>query len=169
MLVSALPQEIIDRVIDELGYSIKKADLSRVALIARSFLHRTQFHLFRSIDVHPSHSYCFIQNSQDWDAFHTILFKSTIIKFHIRELFINNIIFYDKLLAEMVYRPNESYPCPMHPTNSTKSSPMRPINSTNSKQQHIVTPRILEKSFRRTISHIFYLLKPSISENRSTQ
>ena len=42
----------------------------------------------------------------------------------------------------------------MHPTNSTKSSPMRPINSTNSKQQHIVTPRILEKSFRRTISHI---------------
>ena len=42
----------------------------------------------------------------------------------------------------------------MHPTNSTKSSPMRPIEFTNSKQQHIVTPRILEKSFRRTISHI---------------
>lgn len=138
MPVSALPQEIIDRVIDELGYSTKKTDLSQVALIAHSFLHRTQFHLFRSIDVVPSHSLCIIQNSQDWNAFHTILFKSPTIKFCIREIFLNNIIYYDKLQVEL--DSQSSYPCPMHPTNS--------------KEHHIVTPRMMKKFFRRTMSHI---------------
>ena len=142
--LSTLPQEIIDRVIDELGYSTKKTDLTRVALIARSFLHRTQFHLFRSIDVDPSRSGCIIQNYQDWDAFLTILIKSPTIKFYIREIFLNN-IFYEKGYgrnSEFEVDPSHriSYPCPMH--------------SVNSKQHHVVTPRILERFSRRTISHI---------------
>ena len=110
-------------------------DLTRVALTARSFLHRTQFHLFQSIDVDPSRSHCIIQNSQNWDAFHTILLKSPTIKFYIQEIF----IFYEE-----GYRLHEvdhqiSYRCPMHSVYSKQRPHRNPHNIEEILPTHNVT------------------------------
>jgi len=67
--------------------------LSLVALTARVFLHQAQSHLFRSIKLEVS--YCTQQNSEDWDAFYAILLQSPDIKFYIREIFVNSLVFSD--------------------------------------------------------------------------
>ncbi|KAJ3710894.1 hypothetical protein DFJ43DRAFT_1009125 [Lentinula guzmanii] len=49
--MSDLPQEVIDRFIDELSNSIE--DLRNLSLVCRSWLRRARYHLFRSITLGP--------------------------------------------------------------------------------------------------------------------
>ncbi|KAJ3770123.1 hypothetical protein FB446DRAFT_790760 [Lentinula raphanica] len=49
--MSRPPQEIIDRIVDEFHGSF--ADLKALSLVARPWLHRTRYHLFRSLTLAP--------------------------------------------------------------------------------------------------------------------
>ncbi|KAJ3995814.1 hypothetical protein F5050DRAFT_1808306 [Lentinula boryana] len=49
--MSDLPQEVIDRIIDELSNSIE--DLRNLSLVCRPWLRRARYHLFRSITLGP--------------------------------------------------------------------------------------------------------------------
>ena len=106
----SLPQEIINLIVDAIG-ARNRADLSRVALTARVFLNQAQSHLFRSIKLELS--YCIKRYSKDWDAFNTILLQSLNIKFYIREIFVNRLVFSCESYHPKHLDP-QSWPCQHH-------------------------------------------------------
>ncbi|KIM37118.1 hypothetical protein M413DRAFT_31069 [Hebeloma cylindrosporum] len=106
---SRLPQEIINLVVDAISAG-NKAELSRVALTARVFLHQAQSQkLFRSVNLEVSH--CFKQIAADLDAFHAILLQSPNIKFYIREIFVNSLVFSETMDLEGTLP--RTFPCPV--------------------------------------------------------
>ena len=118
-----LPQEIIYLFVDAISAG-NRADLFRVALTACAFLQQAQSHLFRSIKVEVS--YCIQQTSKDWDAFHKLLLQSPNIKFYIREIFVNSLIFSHELYH---YTRPKSWPCPHH------AGPQK---------RHLLSPKLVE-------------------------
>jgi hypothetical protein len=140
-----LPQEIINHIVDAID-ARNRADLSRVALTAHIFLNQAQSHLFRSIKLEVS--YCIQQNSEDWDAFHTILLQSLNIKFYVREIFVNSLVF----SHESFHRTHPRlWPCPHH---------------AGSQKRHSLSPKIMEQFHIRNISHLFSII-PMLSRLRA--
>jgi len=127
-----LPQEIINLIVDATSANRNRADLSRIALTARAFLHQAQSRLFRSIKLEVS--YCIRQNSEDSDTFHTILLQSPNIKFHTREIFVNSLAFSHESYHRTHPKP---WPCPHH------AGPQK---------WHFLSPKLVEQFHIRNIS-----------------
>ncbi|KAF8874316.1 hypothetical protein CPB84DRAFT_1797592 [Gymnopilus junonius] len=142
-----LPQEIIDAIIDKVNSQGGRRSLSSVALCCRSFLHRAQSHLFRSINVAPSR--CFQQDSDDWVMFHTILVESPTIKYHVREIFAKRLD-YRPVYKTLAYL---SWTCSEHDDAS---------------QRHRLSNSIMKKWYIRKMSHLSYILNllPSLEAIR---
>lgn len=143
--MSRLPQEIINLVVDAISTG-NRANLSPVALTSRVFLHQAQSHLFRSVKLEVS--YCIQQNSEDWDAFHAILLQSPNIKFYIREIFVNSLVF----SHESYHRTHpRSWPCPHH---------------ADPQQQHFLSHKLVEQFHICNISRLFSII-PMLSRLRA--
>jgi hypothetical protein len=140
-----LPQEIINLIVDAIG-ARNRADLSRVALTARVFLHQAQSRLFRSIKLEVS--YCIQQTSKDWDTFHKLLLQSPNIKFYIREIFVNSLVFSHELYHRTYPK---SWPCPNH---------------ADRWKRHLLSPKLVEQFHIRNISCLFSII-PMLSRLRA--
>lgn len=144
--MTRLPQEIIDLIVDAIS-ARDRADLSSVALTARVFLHQAQSQLFRSIKLEVS--YCIRQISEDWAAFHAILLQSPNIKFYIREIFVNSLVF-----SHISYHCNpRSWPCPQH-------------EYAGPQQQHLLSHKLVEQIHICNISRLFTII-PMLSRLRA--
>jgi len=143
--MSRLPQEVIDLIVDAIS-TRNRVDLSLVTLTSRVFLHQAQSHLFRSVKLEVS--YCIQQNSEDLDAFHTILLRSPNIKFYIQEICVNGLVF-----CSESYHRTRSWPCPHHAGRGRQ-------------HQHFLSRKVVEKFHIRNIPRLFSII-PMLSRLRA--
>ena len=131
----SLPQEIINLIVDAIG-ARNKVDLCRLALTSRVFLSQAQSQLYRSIKLELS--YCIQQISKDLSAFHTILLQSQNIKFYIREIFVNSLVFSNEL-----YNRDRIRRCPHH---------------ARFQKQHLSSPKREEQFHTSNIARFFSII-----------